>query len=162
MKSIFVIKLNMREEEVWRYPGEVIFEDSNEILIEAYLNRDDLMSHGIFLNRGDLFLEKYFIQKYYNIYEIYDHATGKLKNWYCNICKPASVKNGSISYIDLALDLMVFPDGRQLVLDEDEFEEADLDNETRLYALEALEELKKIFRESCVDLLSEKNSRGKE
>ena len=27
-----------------------------------------------------------------------------------------------IRYVDLALDLLVFPDGRQLVLDEDEFE----------------------------------------
>ncbi len=31
-----------------------------------------------------------------------------------------------LSYVDLALDLLVFPDGRQFVLDEDEFLKLDL------------------------------------
>ena len=36
-----------------------------------------------------------------------------------------------ISYVDLALDLWVAPDGTQTVLDEDEFAAIDLDAETR-------------------------------
>jgi predicted RNA-binding protein associated with RNAse of E/G family len=63
---------------------------------------------------------------------------------------PAEISVGQaplqISYVDLALDLLVFPDGRQLVLDEDEFAALDLNASTITSAHAALEELKVIFK----------------
>ena len=50
-----------------------------------------------------------------------------------------------MSYVDLALDLWVSRDGIQTVLDEDEFEELDLDAELRANALKGLDELKELF-----------------
>ncbi|MCX6034611.1 MAG: DUF402 domain-containing protein [Chloroflexi bacterium] len=60
---------------------------------------------------------------------------------------PAAVLEAGnrLSYMDLALDLWVAPDGMQTVLDEDEFAALDLDAETRQQALAALEELQKLF-----------------
>jgi predicted RNA-binding protein associated with RNAse of E/G family len=52
-----------------------------------------------------------------------------------------------ISYVDLALDLWVAPDGTQTVLDEDEFAALDLDAETRQQARAALEEVQRLFLE---------------
>jgi len=48
---------------------------------------------------------------------------GDLKGWYCNITKPAVVTEDELTFVDLALDLWVWPDMRYLVLDEDEFDE---------------------------------------
>jgi len=50
-----------------------------------------------------------------------------------------------ITYEDLALDLLVYPDGRQLVLDEDEFAKLQIDEQTRQGALQGLEKLKRLF-----------------
>ena len=65
-----------------------------------------------------------------------------LRGWYCNVGKPALLDGDCLSYVDLALDLLVFPDGRQVVLDEDEFLNLDLSPVDRQQALAALEELK--------------------
>ena len=55
---------------------------------------------------------------------------------------------GVISYVDLALDLWVAPDGTQTVLDKDEFAALDLDEDTRLQAWSALQELQILFAEN--------------
>jgi protein associated with RNAse G/E len=52
---------------------------------------------------------------------------------------------GMLSYVDLALDLWVAADGKQSILDEAEFNELDLDPETRRQALAALAELQAHF-----------------
>ena len=50
-----------------------------------------------------------------------------------------------ISYVDLALDLWVAPDGTQTVLDENEFAALNLETETRYRVRAALEELQARF-----------------
>jgi len=51
-----------------------------------------------------------------------------------------------LSYTDLALDLLIYPDGRQLVLDEDEFLLLPLTPQVQVQALLALEALQQVFR----------------
>jgi predicted RNA-binding protein associated with RNAse of E/G family len=51
-----------------------------------------------------------------------------------------------LSYVDLALDLWVSPDGTQTVMDEDEFTALDLDAHTRSQARAAMEELRTQFK----------------
>jgi protein associated with RNAse G/E len=60
------------------------------------------------------------------------------------VARPAVISAEQVSYVDLALDLLVFPDGMQLVLDEDEFEALPLGAEDRRMALHALQELKEL------------------
>jgi len=55
------------------------------------------------------------------------------------------IEDGRVSYVDLALDLWVSADGRQTVLDEDEFEALRLDEELKAGALKGLDELKQLF-----------------
>lgn len=93
-------------------------------------------------------MEIYFNDRWYNIFEIHDREDDSLKAWYCNVTLPAEFENGTVSYVDMALDLLVFPDGRQLVLDEDEFEALHLDQSQQQNALAALEELKLIFKDA--------------
>ena len=144
-ETITIIKLDVDEKEVWRYTGEVIDSSEDKVIIEARFNKDDFLFQGLMLKRDDRFVETYFPGRWYNIYEIYDRDDGQRKAWYCNITKPAKIQDDQISYVDLALDLLVFPDGTQLVLDEDEFEALNLDQAVKLKALQGLEELKEHF-----------------
>ena len=104
---------------------------------------------GINIKHGDRFVETYYTDRWYNIFEIHDRDDGHFKGWYCNVGKPAVMESeDAISYVDLALDLWVTPVGFQTVLDEDEFAALDLDAETRRRAREALEELRRLFSEN--------------
>ena len=144
--NVIVIKQNTEGVETWRYDGRILKQSPDMVLLEAFFNRSDLTFHNILLKQHDRFLELYFSNRWYNIFEIYDRDNGQLKGWYCNVTHPAEVRDGYISYVDLALDLLVYPDGRQLVLDEDEFDVLEISEEQKKQALHALEELKSVFR----------------
>jgi protein associated with RNAse G/E len=119
MEKFTVIKQDYRGIETWRYEGNLIAQSLNKIVIEAFFDRDDTPVNGIILHRGDRFIETYFSEHWYNIYEIHVQSTGIIKLWYCNVGYPAVITGNSIAYRDLALDLLVTPDGEQKVLDED-------------------------------------------
>ena len=127
-----ILKKNLADEVTWQYEGVELNRDENSITIEALFNRDDLPFQGIVLKRNDRFVETFYTDKWYNIFAIYDRDDKKLKGWYCNITKPAIVEDGSVSYVDLALDLWVSADGKQTVLDEDELEELKLDDDLKI------------------------------
>jgi predicted RNA-binding protein associated with RNAse of E/G family len=145
MDEVVVRKLAPDRRETWRYSGNVLAREFNVVLLEARFNRDDLPFHGIILGRGDRFVEKFFSDRWFNIFEIHDREDDHLKGWYCNICLPAELDENEVAYVDLALDLLVYPDGRQLVLDEDEFADLQVDDDTRQKARLALDELQEIF-----------------
>jgi len=141
---ISVIKKNPKLEEVWKYEGKVLSRQRNVIKIEARFNRDDMSFCGVILKRNDIFLETFYSNKWFNIFEIYDRGDLHLKGWYCNVSLPAEFGTKSISYIDLAIDLFVLPNGTQFVLDMDEFEDLNLDIKTKKEALIALQQLKEL------------------
>jgi uncharacterized protein len=151
MSPINIIKKNLDGQETWRYTGHVLERGDHYILLEAAFNREDTPFHGIVLKRGDRFVETFYSDRWYNIFEIYDREDDCLKGWYCNIGYPAEMDEKRVSYIDLALDLLVYPDGRQLVLDEDEFMDLPLTADVRQYALHALEDLQREFKQKIKD-----------
>ena len=143
--EITVIKRNIHRQETFRYTGTILAQDAETLILEAFFNRPDLPFHGIVLEKGDRFVETYFTKRWYNIFAIYDHSDRRLKGWYCNITYPAEIYDGVVSYVDLALDLLVYPDGRQLVLDLDDYESLNLPPEERQQVEAALDELKAYF-----------------
>lgn len=144
--KVVVIKMNLQREETWRYEGRILARDEKSLLIEAFFNRDDLDFHGITLKKNDRFIERYYEDRWYNIFEIHDREDDQLKAWYCNVTTPAEFTSGKIAYIDLALDMLVYPDGKYRVLDRDEFEALPMDEETRGKASEALNELENLVK----------------
>lgn len=141
-----ILKKNLADEVTWQYDSQVLRRDETSITVEAFFNRDDLPFQEIVLKRNDRFVETFYSDKWYNIFEIYDRDDGKLKGWYCNITKPAVIDDGSVSYVDLALDLWVSADGRQTVLDEDELEGLRLDDGTKKKVYAGLSELQMLFK----------------
>ncbi len=146
VKQITVIKRDLKGAETWRYTGRQLSYDGSLLILEAYFDRSDMPFQGTLLKRGDRFVERYYMTRWYNVFEIYDRDDRRLKGWYCNICRPAVIEGeGVISYVDLALDLWVTPDGQQAVLDEDEFTALNLDAAAQTQARAALAELQAAF-----------------
>ncbi len=139
-------KKNLASEVVFQYEGEVIKRGENFITLEAFFNRDDMDFMNVILKKGDRFVEIFYMDRWYNIFEIYDRDSRELKGWYCNIGKPALIEDQTISYVDLALDLWVAPDGEQTVLDEDELDTLDLPEEVLRRVRESLHELQELFK----------------
>ncbi len=144
--TITVIKKDYEGAETVRYDGVVLERSPEFVRLEAYFNRDDRPLGKVILKRNDRFIETYYTRRWYNVFEIYDRDDGALKAWYCNVGYPAEMEDGSLSYRDLALDLLVYPDGSQAILDRDEFERLQLDPQVRKQALSALDELQEMFR----------------
>jgi len=144
---------------VWSYRNEGAFHEAvtNRIVgdlaralaprylrLEARFNGNDGVLQGLDLRRGDRFLETYYADRRYNVFAIFDAVTDQFKGWYCNITRPARIEDGHVHFDDLALDLLVLPDGTMHVLDEDEFEQIDLGEAERVAARASLEELRRL------------------
>jgi hypothetical protein len=152
MTVITVIKRDHTGQEVWRYTGSLLERQAGRIVLEAFFDREDRVLQGMPLRRGDRFIETYYTDRWYNIFTIYAREDGALRGWYSNIGTPAEIQGETLAYTDLALDLLVFPDGRQVVLDEDEFAALTLPETLHQRARQALEELQDSFRLDAVRL----------
>jgi len=141
LDEVTVIKQHPSGEVAWQYQGQVLERTQHSLTLQAFFNRDDLPFFGITLARGDRFIETFFFDRWYNIFEIHDRLDDRIKGWYCNVAMPATLLDGKVTYIDLALDLLVFPDGKRLILDEDEFDRLEISDEVRKRAQAGLAEL---------------------
>lgn len=74
---------------------------------------------------GDTLDEYFALERPYNAFALY-RATGDFVGWYCNVTQPTELADDEIHWHDLFIDVIVYPDSRTLVLDEDELEEAGL------------------------------------
>ena len=143
--KIKVQKKNPKGEITYQYEGILLSRDENSITLEALFDRQDMPFMDIVLKKGDRFVEHYYSDRWYNVFAVYDRDNGELKGWYCNVGEPAVIEDRLVSYVDLALDLWVSANGKQTVLDEDEFEKLDLNEELGAGALSGLNELKRLF-----------------
>jgi predicted RNA-binding protein associated with RNAse of E/G family len=146
MKTITVIKRSPDGREQWRYAATLLEASGSRVQLEAAFNAPDTSLMGVAIRTGDRFLETYYTDRWFNVFEIHDRQDDHLKGWYCNIGRPAVWEDEqTLSYIDLALDLWVAPDGSQTVVDEPEFLALQLDAPTREAAHDALAELQARF-----------------
>lgn len=145
LPRIKVQKKNPGGEVTYEYEGTLLSRDEHSLVLEALFDRPDMPFMDVVFKTGDRFVEYYYTDRWFNIFAVHDRDDGSVKGWYCNIGKPAVFEAGTVSYVDLALDLWVSAGGDQTVLDEDEFQALALDEESRTGALQGLERLKQLF-----------------
>lgn len=133
--------------EVWHYTGRVLARGETWVQLEAYFNRDDNDAGYVVFCRNDRFVEWFYSDRWYNIFEIHDVADDAIKGWYCNITRPARLLPTDIHNEDLALDVWVNLDGSILLLDEDEFNALPLDSATRQHALDGVAALRRLVEQ---------------
>ncbi len=69
---------------------------------------------------GTKSVEYYWTDRWYNVFR-FAHTDGTLRNFYCNVNTPAEFADGTLTFTDLDIDVLVAPDFSYQVLDEDEF-----------------------------------------
>ena len=121
MTVVTVHKLNGEGESVVQYEAEVAERFAGGVRLEARWTRPALDLGYTRFESGDRFVEWFFSDRWYNIFEIHAGDTDALKGWYCNVAAPATIEAQTIAARDLLLDLWVAADGVTRVLDEDEF-----------------------------------------
>ena len=142
MTMVTVHKLNGRDESVVRYEAEVAERFAGGVRLEARWTRPALDLGYTRFEPGDRFVEWFFSDRWYNIFEIRAGDTDALKGWYCNVAAPATIEARAVAARDLLLDLWVAVDGTTHVLDEDEFAaDTTIDAVTRAGAEAGLREL---------------------
>jgi len=146
VQPVIVRKLSPNGELVVSYAGIVLERGLAHVRLEARFSRDTLELGYTTFEKGDRFVEWFFADRWYNVFEVHSVRDDRIKGWYCNITKPALIGDGVVSAVDLALDVWIGTDGSMLALDEDEFAELNLAEADRQAALKALEELKELAR----------------
>ncbi|UXX92753.1 DUF402 domain-containing protein [Streptomyces sp. AD2-2] len=133
-----------------RYAAELLFDDGIRLAVRAPWAGDGVRDFGfVRFERGDVFTEYYWRDRWYAVKEVRDSA-GRLKGWYCDVTRPATLSGTELVVEDLDLDLWVSADGSDVRrLDEDEFEESGLagsDPAAAAAAVAALDELEGLAR----------------
>jgi hypothetical protein len=136
-----VKKLNLNHELLIAYDGAVLEHTLESIVLEARFSRETMDLGYAVLEHDDRFIEHFYADRWYNIFEIHSVHDDRLKGWYCNIVQPAAFSADAVEQVDLALDVWINPDGSYQVLDREEFDALDLDQATRLRAQQAVGEL---------------------
>ena len=72
--------------------------------------------------RGTVSTEYYWTDRWYSIFRFCEPRGGRLRNYYCNVNRPAEFDGRVLTFVDLDIDVLVAPDLTYRVLDEDEFE----------------------------------------
>jgi uncharacterized protein len=141
MDLLTVKKLNLSRELVIAYDGAVLERTPEAVVLEARFSRETMDLGYVVLEHHDRFVEHFFADRWYNIFEVHSVHDDHLKGWYCNVVKPAVFGADTIEQVDLALDLWINPDGSYQILDREEFEALEIDRATRLRAQQAVSEL---------------------
>lgn len=136
---VTVHKLDHNGVEVWTYSGVIVARGDGYAVLEAIFDRERVEVGFLTLLKGDRFIESYYDDRWYNVFEVHAAGSDRVKGWYCNVARPARIEPADIYQEDLALDLIVSPDGNNQVLDEDEFAALDLPESDARQARRALE-----------------------
>lgn len=126
---ITVIKRDYNSQPILNYPAKVLSRDDTSMCVEAWFSRESVDIGFFTFNIGDRMVEWFYTDRYYNVFRVHDGDTNTIKGWYCNITRPAEISTEAIAADDLALDVVVMPDGSLHLLDEDDYNALDLSHE---------------------------------
>lgn len=149
MSAIVVLKLDHEGRELFRYAGEVLWRTADTLCLRAVFQFDAVEFGGVTCQRGDVFTEWFYSERWYNVFRIEDGASGALKGWYCNITRPARLGEHRVSADDLALDVFVAPDGALQLLDEDEYAELTLSAQEHAAVQQAVAQIRAAVAQGC-------------
>lgn len=140
--TVTVFKQNHNGEPVFSWEGELLAETLTSRLVSArFSGADAVQVDQVSFLKGDLMLESYYTDRWYNAFEVHQGLSDQVKCWYINLCHPAQFGADSITWQDLALDLVVYPGGEYRLLDEDEFNALPLAPEVRSHCLETVQDI---------------------
>jgi adenylate kinase family enzyme len=129
--AVTVVKLTPASDEAARYPGLVIDAGAPApwLAVRATWVSRLVDLDGLTFVPGDTLHEFFSPAHLFNVFALFA-PDGDLRGWYANVTHPARLDPGTdpptLTWHDLYVDLIAFPDGRAIVRDEDELAEAGL------------------------------------
>lgn len=73
------------------------------------------------IRRNTISYEYYWKDKWFNVFRFHE-PEGDLRNYYCNVNQPPVMEEGTLDYVDLDIDLLIWRDFSYEVLDLEEFD----------------------------------------
>jgi hypothetical protein len=140
--EITVHKLDATGNEIWQYQGRVLFWGETSVRLAATFDRQEVQVGPLRIEPGDLFIETFYSDRWYNTFAVFGTSDQAFRGWYCNIARPARIEEREVHQEDLALDLIVLPTRESTVLDRDEFDQLALEEAERSWALSTLNTLR--------------------
>lgn len=147
--TVRTFKYDGREHRHWR--AKIMRRLDSLIVLDAEFENE--VRHPLLgtVERGTKSVEYYWLDRWYNVFR-FQHPTGRLLNFYCNINVPPVLVGETLSYIDLDVDILVSPDLSYTILDEDEFAanavRYNYPNSIKEQSLQALKELSGLIETS--------------
>jgi protein associated with RNAse G/E len=112
-------KYDGRVRRSWK--GGLVSSSDDLIVLVGAFDQDVEHSDLGFISRGTVSFEHFWLRRWYNIFRFHE-PDGRLKAWYCNVAMPATFDGTVLDFIDLDLDVVIWPDMSYEVLDRDDFE----------------------------------------
>lgn len=100
---------------------ELIERQDPMILLVGEFDRDVEHSGLGLIRKGTVSYEYFWLDRWYNIFRFHE-PEGGLRNYYCNVAMPPKLENHVLDYVDLDIDILVWPDLRYEVIDHDDFQ----------------------------------------
>ena len=104
------------------WEGGLISENDGRIVLVGKFEEDVGHDEIGLIKKGTVSFEFYWLDRWYNIFRFHE-PDGTLRSYYCNITMPPTLADGILDYVDLDIDVIVWPDNRYEVLDLDDFEQ---------------------------------------
>lgn len=101
---------------------ELVEMSSELISLVGIFDREIEHEHLGTLQKGTISYEFFPLNSWYNAFRFHEPG-GEFRNFYCNISMPPTFENGILDYVDLDVDIVVWPDRQYKILDVKEFEE---------------------------------------
>ena len=140
--NVRTYKYDGTEHRQWR--AQILKQEDQLLVLDAKFTEE--INHPLLgtIQRGTVSIEYYWLNRWYNIFRFLK-PNGELRSFYCNVNAPPNFCRGTLSYIDLDIDILVETDLSYTVLDEDEFAinavKFNYPREVQRHAHQALEEL---------------------
>lgn len=100
------------------------------------------------IKKGTQSYEYYWLDRWYNVFRFHE-PDGQFRNFYCNVNMPPVLRDNVLEYVDLDIDILVWPDGQAIDLDLDEFEQSaerfNYPGEVKANAMSAVKDLKALL-----------------
>lgn len=122
--TLTIVKEQLDGSVAARYPAEVVGAHAGWLVARASWGRPRADLGYLVFEPEDVFIEYFALSLPVNAFAIYD-AAGQFKGWYCNVAENR-LHGDTLTWRDQILDLIVYPNGDQRALDEDELDDSGL------------------------------------
>ncbi len=122
-EAVRVVTINSRKYDgslARSWEAELIKSTGDELLFVGTFV--ETVEHGDLgrIEKGTISYEYYWLDRWYNVFAFFE-PDGRFRNHYCNVNMPPAFNGQSLDYVDLDLDVVAWPDGSFIALDEEEF-----------------------------------------